>query len=75
MDLSIAYSSLTLGVLVSMVGLEKRAASSRSLGYIMLTKPLLPDHFWRPEVLLLRLAVCEEIYFTYLREGLGQEAK
>ena len=75
MDLSIAYSSLTLGVLVSMVGLEKRAANSRSLGYVMLTKPSLPDHFWRPEVLLLRLAVLMEVYLTYLREGLGQEAK
>ena len=75
MDLSLAYSSLTLGVLVSMVGLEKRAANSRSLGYVMLTKPLLPDHFWRPEVLLLRLAVWMEVYLTYLREGLGQEAK
>ena len=68
----IAYSSLTLGVLISMVGLEKWAANSRSLGYVMLTKPLLPDHFWRPEAFLLRLAVWEEIYLTYLREGLGQ---
>ena len=75
MDLSFAYSSLTLGVLVSMVGLEKRAANSRSLGYVMLTKPSLPDHFWRPEVLLLRLAVLMEVYLTYLRKGLGQEAK
>ena len=75
MDLLVAYSSLTLGVLVSMVGLEKRAANSRSLGYVMLTKPLLPDHFWRPEVLLLRLAVWNKVYLTYLREGLGQEAK
>ena len=30
MDLSFAFSSLTLGVLVSMVGLEKRAANSPS---------------------------------------------
>ena len=75
MDLPVACSSLTLGVLVSMVGLEKRAASSRSLDYVMLIKPSLPDHFWRPEVLLLRLAVWNKVYLTYLREGLGQEAK
>ena len=35
----------------------------------------MPDHFWRPELLIIETHSKEKILFAYLFEVLGQEAK